>query len=68
MRSVVAASKDIAVVVGFVDADSDIYNASAVAYNGDLVGVYRKMYLPTYGVFDEDPVLQAREGLPRVRR
>ena len=50
----VAASTDIAVVVGFVDADSDIYNASAVAYQGELAGVYHKMYLPTYGVFDED--------------
>ena len=54
MRKIVAASGDIAVVVGFVDADSDIYNASAVAYDGELVGVYHKMYLPTYGVFDED--------------
>ena len=54
MRRVVAASRDIAVVVGFVDADSDIYNASAIAYQGELAGVYHKMYLPTYGVFDED--------------
>ena len=54
MRRVVAASTDIAVAVGFADADSDIYNACAVAYQGELAGVYHKMYLPTYGVFDED--------------
>ena len=54
MRRVVEASGDIAVVVGFVDADSDIYNASAVAFHGELAGVYHKMYLPNYGVFDED--------------
>ena len=54
MRKIVAASKDIAVVVGFVDADSDIYNSAAIAYQGELVGVYHKVYLPTYGVFDED--------------
>ena len=54
MRRVVAASGDIAVVVGFVDADSDIYNAAAVAYRGELAGVYHKIHLPTYGVFDED--------------
>ena len=54
MRTVVAASRETAVVVGFVDADSDIYNASAVAYQGQLVGVYHKMHLPTYGVFDEE--------------
>ena len=54
MRKVVAVSQDIAVVVGFADADTDIYNACAVAYRGELAGVYRKMHLPTYGVFDED--------------
>ena len=54
MRRVAHASGGIAVVVGFIDVDSDIYNASAVAYQGELVGVYRKMYLPSYGVFDED--------------
>ena len=54
MRRVAAASKGIAVVVGYVDADSDIYNAAAIAYQGEVVGVYHKIYLPTYGVFDED--------------
>ena len=54
MRRVVAASTDIAVVVGFAEADSDIYNAAAIGYQGELAGVYRKNYLPTYGVFDED--------------
>ena len=54
MREVVAASGDTAVVVGFVDSDLDIYNACAIAYQGKLVGVYHKMHLPTYGVFDED--------------
>ena len=54
MRQIVEASKDIAVVVGFVDAGADIHNAAAVAYNGQLAGVYHKMYLPNYGVFDED--------------
>ena len=54
MRKVVAASRDIAVVVGFVDADSDIYNACAVAFQGEMAGIYHKMHLPTYGVFDEE--------------
>ena len=54
MRRVVAASTDMAVVVGFAEAGSDIYNAAAIGYRGELVGVYRKNYLPTYGVFDED--------------
>ncbi len=54
MRRVVAASEDIAVIVGFVDSDTDIHNACAVAYRGELAGVYHKIHLPTYGVFDED--------------
>ncbi len=64
LRSVVAASRDIAVVVGFVDADSDIYNAGAIAYQGELAGVYRKMYLPTYGVFDEDRYFKRGNACP----
>ena len=54
MQAVVQASRGIAVVVGFVDRDSDIHNAAAVAHDGELVGVYHKMYLPNYGVFDEE--------------
>ncbi len=46
--------REIAAVVGFIDADSDIYNAAAVIHNGKIAGIYRKMYLPNYGVFDED--------------
>ena len=55
LDEVVAASKGIVVVVGFVDAvDGRIYNAAAVAYDGRLVDVYHKMKLPNYGVFDEE--------------
>ena len=64
MRRVVKASTDIAVVVGFVNADSDIYNASAVACNGELAGVYHKMYLPNYGVFDEERYFQPGSVCP----
>ncbi|MBM3926701.1 MAG: NAD+ synthase, partial [SAR202 cluster bacterium] len=39
MRRVVEASKGISVVVGFVDARGDIYNAAAVGYDGVLVDV-----------------------------
>jgi NAD+ synthase (glutamine-hydrolysing) len=52
-------TSDMAVVVGFVDSDGDIYNAAAVVYNKKLAGVYHKMYLPNYGVFDENRYFQA---------
>jgi len=43
----------IVAVVGFVDADDDIYNAAAVVAAGEIRAVHRKMLLPNYGVFDE---------------
>ena len=54
METVVAASQGIAVMVGFVSVDPDTANAAAVGYDGKLVDIYQKMYLPNYGVFDED--------------
>ena len=45
--------KHVAAVVGFVDYDHDTFNAAAVLRDGQLCGVYRKQYLPNYGVFDE---------------
>ena len=41
-------------ILGFVDADDDIYNAAAIIHNGKLAGTYRKFLLPNYGVFDEE--------------
>ena len=54
MEQVVAASQGIAVVVGYVKMGADISNAAALGYDGKLIDVYEKIYLPNYGVFDED--------------
>jgi NAD+ synthase (glutamine-hydrolysing) len=54
MEQVVAASQGIAVVIGYVKMGEDISNAAALGYDGKLIDVYEKMYLPNYGVFDED--------------
>jgi len=59
LEEVVAESVGLAVVVGFVDAGNDIYNAAAIINDGKLVGVYHKIYLPNYGVFDENRYFQA---------
>ena len=64
MHEVVTNSQGITVVVGFVDSQGDIYNAAAVAHDGQLVGVYHKMYLPNYGVFDEDRYFKAGAECP----
>ena len=64
MHQVVGASSGIAVIVGFADADSAVYNAAAVAFDGDLVGIYHKMVLPNYGVFDEERYFSAGTASP----
>lgn len=51
--------KGITAVVGFVDRKVDIYNAAAIVHNGKVAEVYHKMYLPNYGVFDEQRYFQA---------
>ncbi len=54
-REVAASVKGITAVVGFADRDERgcVYNAAGVASGGRVRGVYRKMRLPNYGVFDE---------------
>jgi len=64
LNKIIEHSSDMAVVVGFVDTDGDIYNAAAVLYNKKLVGVYHKFYLPNYGVFDENRYFQAGREYP----
>ncbi len=64
MRQVAEASRGICVVVGFVDAGELVHNAAAVAHDGRLVDVYRKIYLPNYGVFDEVRYFEPGSGCP----
>ncbi len=51
--------KGVTAVVGFVDRKEDIYNGAAIVHGGRVVEVYHKMYLPNYGVFDEQRYFQA---------
>jgi predicted amidohydrolase len=48
-------SQDLDLVVGFVDEDSRhrFYIASAYLSGGRVLHVHHKVYLPTYGLFDE---------------
>ena len=49
------ASKDIDIIVGFVDEDERhrFYIAAAYLSKGEVLHVHRKVYLPSYGMFDE---------------
>lgn len=40
-------------IVGFVEHDEDVHNAAAVIADGRVQAIYRKRFLPNYGVFDE---------------
>jgi NAD+ synthase (glutamine-hydrolysing) len=64
LEKVAEASTGISIVVGFVDAKEDIYNAAALIHDGRLAGVYHKIYLPNYGVFDENRYFRAGNECP----
>ena len=57
-------SSGLTVVVGFVDAKDDTYNAAAIIHDGKLAGVYHKIYLPNYGVCDEDRYFREGQECP----
>jgi NAD+ synthase (glutamine-hydrolysing) len=70
---------DLAVVVGYVDADgpaptsaaavpgSGRRDASALLFGGRVVAGYFKHHLPNYGVFDEDRYFEPGDSLTVVR-
>jgi len=58
LKEIIKATSGICVIVGFVDKKDDLYNAAAIINNGTLSGVYHKIYLPNYGVFDENRYFQ----------
>ncbi|MFQ5996752.1 MAG: NAD+ synthase [Dehalococcoidales bacterium] len=64
LDKVISHSSGLTIVVGFVDAKEDIYNAAAIIHDGKLVSIYHKIYLPNYGVFDENRYFQAGSEIP----
>lgn len=55
ISQLVAQSTGIDIVFGFVEASDEhvLYNSTVYASNGKIVHIHRKVYLPTYGMFDE---------------
>jgi len=43
----------IVALVGFAEPDTSVHNSLAVLADGRLQGIFRKLLLPNYGVFDE---------------
>ncbi len=54
LAAIARETRDITALVGTPLYDRDLANACAVCAHGQVVAVYRKRFLPNYGVFDED--------------
>lgn len=52
----------IVALVGFPDLADDVYNACAVLAGGTVKAVYHKVFLPNYGVFDEQRYFKSGDG------
>ena len=56
-KKLLAASRGMSVVVGFVEERDDerglFYNSAAFLANGKVLHVHRKVFLPTFGIFEE---------------
>jgi len=59
LRELASEARDIVAVVGYPEQAEDVYNTAAVLADGEVVATYRKMYLPNYGVFDEQRYFQS---------
>ncbi len=55
LKPLLSLSKDIDIIVGLVEEDDNhiFYNSAFLLRNGTVNYVHRKVYLPTYGMFDE---------------
>ncbi|MGO8988082.1 MAG: NAD+ synthase [bacterium] len=58
IQTIAKSTSSITAVVGFVNKDGDIFNSAGLLHNGKLLDAYSKIYLPNYGVFDEDRYFQ----------
>jgi NAD+ synthase (glutamine-hydrolysing) len=67
LDEIAAATTGIAALVGAPHLDRDLFNACAVCVDGEVRAMYRKQFLPNYGVFDEDRYFQPGRGLVVLR-
>jgi NAD+ synthase (glutamine-hydrolysing) len=54
LEAIAREARDIVALVGVPIFERDLYNACAVCAGGEVRALYRKRFLPNYGVFDED--------------
>jgi NAD+ synthase (glutamine-hydrolysing) len=63
LEQIAAETRDLVALVGVPLYDGDLFNACAICAGGAVRGVYRKRFLPNYGVFDEDRYFAAGRDL-----
>lgn len=54
LAAVAREAREVVALVGAPHFDRDLYNTCAVCADGEVKALYRKRFLPNYGVFDED--------------
>jgi NAD+ synthase (glutamine-hydrolysing) len=62
LEQIAAHTHGIVALVGFPERAEDVYNACAVLADGAVHAIYRKVFLPNYGVFDEQRYFQSGVG------
>ena len=67
VEKIALATHGITALVGSPHLDADLYNACFILAHGEVRGVYRKRYLPNYGVFDEDRYFAPGHDLTLLR-
>ena len=67
VEGIAKATRGVTALVGAPHLDSDLYNACYVLAHGEIRTVYRKRYLPNYGVFDEDRYFAPGDDLIMLR-
>ena len=67
VAEIARAARGIVALVGTPYLDGDLYNACAVCADREVKAIYRKRFLPNYGVFDEDRYFARGRDLLLVR-
>src|SRR5437016_3619450 len=63
LREIAQESQGLVALVGTPHFTTDLFNACAVCAAGEVKALYRKRFLPNYGVFDEDRYFASGDDL-----
>lgn len=66
LEDLAADTCDIVAIIGYPERAEDVFNAAAIVSDGRVQGTYRKVYLPNYGVFDEQRYFQVGPGAATI--